>query len=143
MSLLLNICQNVIAYLKHVRIVPVALRSLISRKIIYQEVPLQRLPLVLIRLVNFYVLSGPPRVCDSMPPLCDVLVSPIADRIEDFSACIVESLSHCIVSIEGRYSFVEAIVVFEVVDTPRGVVISINLFKPKSSRPFLASHCSC
>jgi hypothetical protein len=72
------------------------------------------------------------------------ILSPVAHGVQDRSSCIIQRLTHLLVPIERQLrrsstAFVVAVIVLEVVDTPRCVRLRIDLLVIKRAEPATAS----
>jgi len=84
------------------------------------------------------IRSCSPRVSNLGCPFGCVLFAPLADRIEDRPARLVQGISHLGVSFDRWPALIVTIIILEVVDVPGCVVLGINVFIVKSAGSTLA-----
>jgi len=120
--------------LEHVWVVPpVIFAGFICRHLVLKEIGDELLPLVGGRVINIDILGSSPRVGHGISPISDLFVTPIANGVEDVTASSHQSGAHGSVSFGGGNSFVKAVVVLKVVNTPFGVDLSILSLIPKTT----------
>ena len=122
MSLLFVYSQTAVANLKHVWVVP-AMWATEGRKLL-------RLPEVVLNagptIKN--VLGCAPRVGCARRPLPSFLLSPVARRVKDWSACADQGVTHIWVALCCGETVIVAIVVLQIIYAPGGKIGSVSLF---------------
>ena len=136
MSTLLIQREEIIAYLKHIGVIPSAWASYFRMISINPKVVLNRCPDTL------DVHRGSPAVSGLWAPLNRLLISPVTNGIKYGMTCLVQGVSHCRISDSSRDILIEAIVILQVVHSPRGPCFGINFFVVKTASSTLASKIS-
>jgi len=111
-----------VANLQHVGIVPATRTSIISPEIVLIDDASHAVPVV----TN--VSGGTPAVADGLGPLGRIVNTPFTHGEEDGSACLVQSITHRRIALLRLRSSVVAVIIFEIVNTPLSVCLSINSF---------------
>src|SRR3954462_4876544 len=131
MRLVLGVGHAAVADLEHVRVVPGArMRGLVERRILVDD-RLQAVPVVA------DVAGGAPEVADVARPCRRLVYAPFADAVDDVPTGCRERVAHRGVALDVLLlrgaPRVVAVVVLEVVDTPVGEGLCVDLLVAEAS----------
>eukprot|EP00047_Mylnosiga_fluctuans_P013779 m.33326 g.33326 ORF g.33326 m.33326 type:complete len:338 (-) comp5092_c0_seq1:211-1224(-) len=123
-----------IANLEHVGVVPVPGARLAPEERVFVCAGDHALPVIT------DIASRPPAVTDRAGPECREVLAPLAERVEDRPAGLVERIAHDGIADCGRDVFVVTVVELEIVNPPGGKLICIRGLVMQRCRTLLAGH---